>query len=62
MEAVLFAPELCAYEPGDIAVDIQEGDGEGRTLFSPAVDGRHRVARTVAADRFFAHYFAVTGG
>lgn len=60
--ALLFAPDLCGYADGTVAVDTVPGDGEGRTLWTARDGGRHRVARTVSTDAFFAHYFGVTGG
>jgi inosine-uridine nucleoside N-ribohydrolase len=58
--ASIFRPELCEYETGNVAVTIEGNENvTGQTLFTPAADGQHRVARSVNADAFFREYFSV---
>lgn len=55
--AVLFEPNLCTYETGNVNVDH-----EGRTLFIPSDDSSDspdQVAKTVDRDGFFREYFSV---
>ena len=52
--AFLLWPALFRTEPGRIAV-ISEGAEEGRTIFSPAPDGPHRVLTEVVRDDLFRH-------
>ncbi len=49
--ATVFEPDLCTYEAAGITVD-----GDGWTTLGP---GTAEVAQTVAAERFFTHYFEV---
>jgi len=55
----VFAPEICALESGNVTVELKEGAEKGRTLWQPDVAGRHAVATTVDAGRFFEEYFRV---
>jgi purine nucleosidase len=58
--ALVFQPSLCRTETHRIAVDLTNAATFGRTSSVPEADTRpHRVATSVAADAFFAHYFAV---
>jgi purine nucleosidase len=56
--ALLFRPELCAYEDGDVRVDLTFRE-PGRTIFTPRPHGPHRVATTVKSDAFFQEFFGV---
>ena len=62
--ALLFAPDLCAYERGTARVVIEETPFAGmmRWEASRDADALHVIARTVDVPQFFAHYFGVTGG
>lgn len=62
---LLFAPELCEYQTGTVTVCVDETPFSGLTRWSgaAAADGPpHSIAVSVDADRFFAHYFEITGG
>jgi purine nucleosidase len=59
--AVIFEPSLCTFEPGRVRVDYgPEIPPAGNASFALAADGRHRVARTVDVEGFFAEYFSRT--
>jgi purine nucleosidase len=60
--AVVFEPDLCAYQTGRVSVLADENPLAGLTRWAPgenADDGPHRVAVEVDAERFFGHYFGV---
>lgn len=59
---LLFRPELCEYAMGtvDVVVNAEHKVG-GRTLFTPAADGPHRIATKVDRNAFFNEYFSVFG-
>lgn len=57
--ACIFKPDLCAYEDGTIVVTPGPGEAEGRTTFTPAPGGPHRVAKTVKPEAFFEEFFSV---
>ena len=60
--AVLFRPDLCAYEEGEVTVDVR-GPQPGMTLWDGKAASRpHRIAVEVDAGRFFEEYFSVAGG
>ncbi len=52
--AFLLWPELFAPQPGWISV-VTEGAEEGRTLFTSAPDGPHRVLTKIVRDDLFRH-------
>jgi len=56
-----FVPGICALERGNVTVELKEGPEKGRTLWQPDAAGRHEVATTVDAARFFEEYFRVFG-
>lgn len=58
--AVLFEPDLCEYEEGEVTVDVR-GPRPGITLWEKDSSAPHRVAVEVDPDRFFEEYFAVVG-
>lgn len=56
----IFAPEVCTFTRGRVAVNLQGGDSFGNTaLVTGDPPMPHEVAATVNADAFFAHYFGV---
>lgn len=59
--AVVFKPELCGFEEGEVEVDPGPGPNEGRTKFTAKPGGRHRPARKVDPAAFFEEYFSVFG-
>lgn len=60
--AILFEPGLCEYQAGEVTVETG-ADLAGLTAFSPhAANRTHHVALGVAPERFFEHFFRVTGG
>jgi inosine-uridine nucleoside N-ribohydrolase len=57
----IFDEGVCAFERGDLAVELI-AQKPGRTLWTPnAESGAHWAAREVDAGRFFAGYFGVFG-
>jgi purine nucleosidase len=60
--AVIFEPDLCSYELGQVDVELQSPRLEGLTHFNGGAEKKpHRVALGVNSQRFFEHYFGVTG-
>ncbi|WP_308637228.1 nucleoside hydrolase [Paenibacillus silvisoli] len=60
--ACLFEPELCEYERGAIEVDYIHTETLGKMTFHKSSDASpHEIAATVNRERFFEHYFAITG-
>ncbi len=59
--ASIFEPDLCTYRRGRVTEVTEKGEAFGETHFKADEDGPHRVAETVDAERFFEHYFEVTG-
>jgi purine nucleosidase len=57
----VFEPTLCAWESGDVSVELLSRAVAGMTHFEPNAEGRHRAARRVDPERFFARYFSVFG-
>ena len=57
----VFAPELCGLERGTVTVVLKDGPEKGRTLWQPDPAGRHQVAVTVDAAKFFSAYFGQFG-
>lgn len=54
----LFNPEICAFEPGRITIDLDQEPG--RTLWAPDADEPVQAAAlAVDPDKFFAEYFGV---
>lgn len=60
--ACVFEPETCEWRTGRVKVELKSDLVPGLTHFQPQDDGPHRVAAKVNVERFFAHYFEVTGG
>lgn len=60
--ATIFRPEICTYQDGKLDITIEgEKKAWGRTIFTPAAGGPHRVADKVDAAAFFEEYFSVFG-
>ena len=57
----IFAPDVCTYTRGQVAVELQSTELAGMTFFRPDLAGPHEVALGVDAAGFFADYFGVTG-
>jgi len=55
--ALIFHPELCTYESGQVEVDPTNG----HTKLVPG-NGADQVAKTVDVDGFFAEYFRIVHG
>ncbi len=60
--AILFEPDLCTYEQGEVEVEVLSPRVKGMTHWTPKPDGRHRIAADVDVERFFAHYFEIVSG
>jgi purine nucleosidase len=59
---LIFDPDLCSYTTGTVTSVVDPGPLEGMTRWESKPDGPHTIATTVKADKFFEHYFGVTGG
>lgn len=59
---LLFAPDLCEYQSGQVTVAIDDSPFAGLTRWKAESNGSHTIAVEVAPDRFFEHYFGVVGG
>ncbi|MDG4786535.1 nucleoside hydrolase [Micromonospora sp. WMMD1102] len=57
--AVLFAPSLCTFAPGQVTVDVDAGPAAGTTTFRPVDGGVHEVAVDVRPEEALAHYFEI---
>lgn len=58
--ATIFDPRICRFQRGAVAVEMENAEQRGRTVWQPgAPKGRHAVAAQVDAPRFFRHYFSV---
>jgi inosine-uridine nucleoside N-ribohydrolase len=55
----IFDAAICGYERGNIAVELHDPDDFAVTKWQPNAQGRHEIATTVDAARFFAEYFGV---
>ncbi|BCX03712.1 MAG: nucleoside hydrolase [Candidatus Roseilinea sp.] len=53
----IFDARICGFERGEVRVELHEPDAFAVTRWSPSAQGRHEVAMTVDAERFFAEYF-----
>ena len=61
--AVIFKPEICQYEEGQVSVDTKSDLVPGMTAFNTKAEQKpHRVAVDVNPEMFFEHYFSVTSG
>ncbi|MFN8471115.1 MAG: nucleoside hydrolase [Anaerolineae bacterium] len=61
--ATVFEPDLCQYAEGEVDVGTQSSFLAGLTRFTASPErSPQRIAVTVDAPRFFAHYFEVVGG
>ena len=54
--ALLFKPELCELERGNISI----GMVDGITYWGDSPEGRHYAAKTVDVKGFMDHYFEIT--
>ena len=55
----IFDPGSCGFSRGEVAVEYTDAERLGQTRWQPAETGRHEIALTVDAQRFFHQYFAV---
>lgn len=55
----IFDPLQCAFERGNVRVELAPGEDHARTYWEPSPDGKHEAATTVDAGRFFEAYFGV---
>lgn len=54
--AIIFDEHICAFEKGQVTVDL--GQNQSRTNWQPGA-GKHEIATSVDAGRFFDHFFSV---
>lgn len=62
---LIFQPDLCKIESGNVHVSIADDGLAGMTRWSrtpSGASGSHEIAVAVDPDAFFRHYFGVTGG
>jgi inosine-uridine nucleoside N-ribohydrolase len=61
----IFDPHICGFERGQVSVEIADQATLGKTSWGAAgvntTTAPHEIATTVAAARFFDHYFGVFG-
>lgn len=55
--ATIFDDAICGYERGHIEVELHDPDDFAVTRWRPDPQGRHEIATTVDAARFFERYF-----
>ena len=55
----IFDPAQCAFEHGDVRVELSAGEDHARTFWEATPNGKHEAAVSVNADRFFEAYFGV---
>jgi purine nucleosidase len=61
--AAIFRPNICQYDTGHVQIPLSANPRQqGRTMFTPAVGGAHRVAKGVQPKRFFDEFFSVFDG
>jgi inosine-uridine nucleoside N-ribohydrolase len=53
----IFDDSICAFERGIVDVELKSEKLAGATLWTSKPDGRHEMAATVDAKKFFDHYF-----
>lgn len=54
----IFDDRVCGFERGEVEVELKSDRLAGFTHWKPDPNGRHEVALTVDAPRFFEHYFS----
>jgi purine nucleosidase len=55
----LFDDQICAFERGDVAVELNDPDTFAMTRWTPSRKGKHEAAMQVNSERFFEKYFEV---
>jgi len=61
--AVVFEPDLCECEEGEVNVEFADAARAGLTTWNAGVASQpHRIAVSVRPARVFENYFAVVGG
>ncbi len=55
----IFDDAICGYERGHVDVELHDPDNFAVTKWTPTEQGKHEIATTVNAERFFAHYFGM---
>lgn len=61
--AVIFEPELCEYQSGQVDVELLSERVKGMTHFNFRAEPKpHRIAVEVNPEDFFEHYFRITAG
>ena len=54
----IFDEQICAFERGEVSVELHDPDAFALTRWRPRPDGRHEIATHVNPARFFEAYFA----
>jgi inosine-uridine nucleoside N-ribohydrolase len=61
--ATIFRNDLCTFQRGEVAIELQQEDAVGLTRWTPgAMTGRHEIATAVDPRAFFDHYVFVVKG
>lgn len=59
---VIFKPEICEYQDGQVDVELLSSRVKGMTHWNPKADAKpHRIAVDVNPEMFFEHYFGTVG-
>jgi inosine-uridine nucleoside N-ribohydrolase len=61
--ATIFRNDLCTFQRGEVAIELQQEDAVGLTRWTPgALMGRHEIASDVDPQAFFDHFVALVKG
>ncbi len=55
----IFNDQICTLQKAKVSVDLTEGKTRGMTSWKPDELGKHEIAVSVNAERFFQEYFSV---
>ncbi|MBI4427682.1 MAG: nucleoside hydrolase [Ignavibacteriales bacterium] len=58
LAAATIFDDVCQFQRGTVDIELQEGENQGLTRWSPDSKGRHEVAVNVDAPHFFEHYLS----
>ena len=56
--ATLFDPAICGFSRGRVAIELEDPDSLGKTVWQADPEGPHEVATQVDPVKFFKHFFS----